>query len=86
MLEPVIFTQIIAQIENFYKTDIFDAQTTLYWIVTWIIFICIAIVIQYIYRYFCVYKNNMKNYVETSKEFNQKIISMNYGEYLSGKQ
>ncbi len=86
VLEPVVFTKIIEQIELFYKTGNFDSNTTLYWLIFWAVFIVVTIIIQYIYRYIFVYKLNMKNYVTFCKKFNTHIVWMNYWDYLWKKQ
>ena len=86
VLEPVIFTMIIVEIEEFFITGVFDDARTFWLIVFWGCFIIFSIIIQFLYRYFFVYKNNMKNYVELCKLFNRKILYMGYDTYLSNKQ
>lgn len=86
VLEPVVFTRIIKKIEDFYQTGVFDSSSTIQLIIFWGCFIVFSIIFQYLYRYFFVYKNNMKNYVELCKKFNKKILYMGYGEYVWKKQ
>ena len=86
VLEPVIFTKIIEEIEAYFSTGDFDESKTLWLIVFWAWFIIFSVIVQFMYRYFFVYKNNMKNYVELCKMFNRKILYMWYDTYLSNKQ
>ncbi|MCH8518702.1 ABC transporter ATP-binding protein/permease [Candidatus Gracilibacteria bacterium] len=82
----MIFTKIIEEIEAYFVTGLFDERTTLGLIVFWAIFIVFSVIIQFAYRYFFVYKNNMKNYVELCKKFNRRVLCMGYDTYLSSKQ
>ena len=86
VLEPVIFTKIIEEIEDYFVTWAFDESKTLWLIIFWGFFIVFSIIVQFMYRYFFVYKNNMKNYVELCKMFNRKVLYMWYDTYLSNKQ
>ena len=86
VLEPVIFTKIIQEIEEYFVTWVFDESQTLWLIIFWGFFIVFSVIIQFMYRYFFVYKNNMKNYVELCKIFNRKVLYMWYDTYLSNKQ
>lgn len=84
--EPVIFSKIISYIESFLKTGFFDNEKVIFLIIFWVIFSIITLIFQYIYRYIFIYKKNMHNYVELCKVFNDKILHMNYAEYLWKKQ
>ncbi len=86
ILEPLIFSKIIAEIEDFYKTGIFDTDRTINIIILWSTFIILALFLQYVYDYFLVWKTVNKNYVDESNKYWKKIISMNYSEYLIKKQ
>ena len=86
VLEPVIFTKIIVEIETYFITWVFDESKTLWLIVFWSGFIIFSVIVQFMYRYFFVYKNNMKNYVELCKMFNRKVLYMWYNTYLTNKQ
>jgi len=86
VLEPILFTRIISQIENFYKTWIFDYNDTVKLIVVWSGFIIITTLFLYTYKYFFVYKPIMYNYVSNCKKFNKTIVHMWYAEYLWKKQ
>ena len=86
VIEPLIFTQIIKQIENFYITWEFDFNATSKLIIFWGIFILFSIIIQYIYRYYLVWKSTLQNYVEECNKYTKIVISMNYSDFLSKKQ
>lgn len=86
VLEPVIFTLVISEVEKFYQTGVFNYERTIFLIIFWCLFIIFTIIFQYFYRYLFIYKNNMKNYIEICKKFNKKIVYMWYGEYISKKQ
>lgn len=82
VLEPIIFTKIISQIESFYKTGLFDFDYTVRLIIVWAIFIVITTLFLYIYKYVFVYKPIMHNYIMNCKTFNKAIVHMGYAEYL----
>lgn len=86
VLEPVIFTKIISYIELYLKDGVFQSDKIISWIVFWWFFILWSIALSYFHRYFFVYKNNMKNYIETCKVFNEKILYMWFHEYVWKKQ
>lgn len=86
VIEPVIFTKLISYIEVFLKTWVFEEEKIISLIIFWVIFSITLLIVQYIFRYFFVYVNNMHNYVELCKDFNEKIVRMDYTEYLWKKQ
>jgi len=86
VLEPVIFSKLISYIEEFLKTWVFNGNDVSLLIVFWVLFSIVSVAIQYIYRYVFIYKKNMFNYVELCKEFNAKILHMDFSEYLWKKQ
>ena len=86
ILEPLIFTQIIKKIEEFYITWVFDFPDFINYIIFWWIFIIFIIIIQYSYDYFLRWKTLVENYSEMNKIYSEKIINMSYNEYLWKKQ
>lgn len=86
VMEPVIFTLIIREIEEYFRTGVLDYRAVYSYTILWAIFIVCTIFLTYLYRYFFVYKLNMKNYVLTCKKFNEKIVHMWYAEYIGKKQ
>jgi ATP-binding cassette, subfamily B, bacterial len=86
IIEPVIFIQIIKKIEDFYKTWFFDINWTIKIIVFWWIFILFSIVIRYLYSYLFVSRTVVKNCIDESNKYSNKIIYMQYGDYLQKKQ
>ena len=86
IIEPLIFTEIIIRIEEFYKTWEFDFPSFINYIIFWWLFILFSILIQYLYDYFLRGKMVMKNYVDMSNLYTKKILDMNYWDYLWKKQ
>ena len=86
VIEPLIFAKIIFQIENFLKTWVFDYQITVYIILFWIWYIIITLLFKYIYDYFFITKNNSNHYISQTNKYSEKIISMEYSDYLNKKQ
>ncbi len=86
VLEPIIFTLIIKEIEEYFRVGILDYDAVYLYTILWGTFIVFTIFLTYLYRYFFVYKLNMKNYVLTCKKFNEKIVHMWYAEYIGKKQ
>jgi len=86
IFEPMIFSKIIDQIEQFLKTWVFNKETTIYIIIFWALYIVFTLIIQYIYDYFFINKNVITNYIKQSKKYWWKVIDMEYKEYLSKEQ
>lgn len=85
IIEPIIFTQIVAKIENFYTTWVFVLHEFIYFLVFWWAFILFSILMQYIYRYVLVSHITLDNHKKLSSEYAQKVIKMQYGEYLKAQ-
>ena len=86
VLEPLIFSKIIKQIEDFLKTWVFKLETTVYIIIFWWFYIILTLIFQYIYDYFAVIKVNTQHFMSQTNKYAEKIISMEYSEYLNKKQ
>lgn len=84
--EPIVFTKIITKIEDFYHSWIFDKNWTINLIIFWWFFILFSISIQFIYDYYFIWHTTNKNYVDECNKYTEKIILMNYSEYLQKKQ
>lgn len=85
-LEPLIFTKIISYIEVYYQTWEFNQKEVVQLIIFWWLFILFTIIVSFVFRYFFLYKVNMKNYVLNCKKFNKRLVFMWYGEYIGKKQ
>ncbi len=85
IVEPIIFTQIISKIENFYNTWVFILEDFILFLFIWWGFIVFSIIMQYIYRYIFVSHIVLKNHKELASEYAKKMISMQYWEYLKNK-
>lgn len=85
IVEPIIFTEIISKVETFYNTWVFVFDEFFYFLVFWGSFILFSILMQYIYRYVLVSHICLKNHRDLSSKYAQKIIKMQYWEYLKSK-
>ncbi|MCP4523118.1 MAG: ABC transporter ATP-binding protein [Candidatus Gracilibacteria bacterium] len=85
VLEPLIFTEIIKKIENFYTTGVFNVNDFITYVIIWGGFILFSIGLQYMYRYFFVSKSVLNNHRDISVENSEKIVSMTYRNYLTVK-
>jgi len=86
ILEPLVFTKIISEIEKYLNTWIFDTNNIFNLIIFWCVFIVFTIIIQYIYDLYLIWVPVTKNYVDICNKYSKIIISMNYPEYLQRKQ
>lgn len=86
VLEPVIFTKIITKIEQYLNTWVFDSKWTINLIIFWWFFIAFSIIIQYLYDFYFVWMTSNKNYVDECNKYTQKLIFMNYSDFLIKKQ
>lgn len=84
--EPIIFTKIISKIEEYYRTWLFDSDSTIKLIIFRALFILLSIIIQFIYDYYLIWHTANKNYVDECNKYTKKIILMNYSDFLLKKQ
>lgn len=50
--EPFFMSRVIAYVEDFYKTDVFDLTGFMQFLIIWVVFIIISITTSYIHRYY----------------------------------
>lgn len=83
--EPIVFTNIIKQLEGFYKTWVFEVSLFIKLILFWIFFIALTILTAFIYRYYFISKQLIPHYTDITQKFAWKIINMTYDKYLKNK-
>ncbi len=86
VLEPIIFSKIIEQIELFLKTWEFNHKLIIYIIIFWAWYILVTLVLKYFYHYNLATKSNVLNFNEVTKKYSEKILFMKYSEYLWKQQ
>lgn len=83
VIEPLIFVQLIKKVELFLTTWEFNLRSFIYYLIFYIWFIIISNLIQVIYRYYFVEKNNTNNHVNIVYKYLKNIINMHFWTYLS---
>lgn len=83
--EPIVFTQIIKQLEEYFKTWVFEISIFINLILFWWLFIILTISSWFIYSYIFISKPLVAHYKNITAKFSSKIINMTYDKYLKNK-
>lgn len=83
--EPFFTAKAISFIENYIKSWLFNENSIILFLITWVVFIIVNAIIRFIFRYFFIEKNTIKYYMMKSNKYKENIIYMSENIYLNKK-
>ena len=84
--EPLFFSRILNVVEDFIKTNNFDNNSFIEYIIVWIVFIVISVLLQYLHRYYIVDKPMIWYYKHIIIKYSKVALQTTYWSYLGKKQ
>lgn len=84
--EPFLFSKILWLVEDYYKTQVFQKDTFIFFIFLWGGYIVISLILTFLYRYFVVVKRVLTFYSDVFQKYSEKTLFISYNTYLTRKQ
>lgn len=84
-IEPIFMSKVIAYIEEFYKTWVFNTESFLYFIGIWGIYILLSACMSYIHRYYISDVPALEFHNTFSYKYLPNVFYMTFGTYLTKK-